>query len=206
MLKSLDTIAEKLGDIIIKTNKTIQIKKPNIALVIQYSEPQKLKVIAQQNANVSIGVSIVSSDNSGYQYIDKDDRRNGSDHLVLATSVVPSEVFANKSQAIFSYLFGDDTLFQENHFKSDTLETDVDLQSRLISKVLAITVGKTKIENLSYPIQLKFKKINDKDIAVKEGYEEENVCSFWKIDKRKIYKFSIVKIYSLTVQATLACG
>ena len=181
MLRNLDELASKLGDVIVKTNNTIQIRQPNIAVSVKYSKPERLRIIAEQNSNKSIGVSIVSWD--GFQNHGHPEQTNDTGNEMLANSSIPKEVFGNKSQVVFTILFKEDTLFQVKD-SNDMVEKN----SNLLSKVLAITVRNSTVEDLSQPIKLKFKKTINEIDGAKTEKEKERIsnCSFWKTDERKI--------------------
>ena len=159
ILYYLDVIAEKLGEIAFATNKTIaiEIKKPNVALAVKYSQPANFNVVGTETTNGNLTL--------GFKDID-----NGT---VLASAKIPADTFKNKSQIVYSFLFRNDLLFQTGKRENkNQIENN-----KLSSKILAVSVGKEKIENLTSPIQLNFKKT--KRISLKDSEVVDNLCTFW---------------------------
>ena len=194
ILKSLDEMAVKLGDIARKTNKSFQIEKPNIALVVKYSEPVNLDVLALENSNKSLTIDILPTDNEEKpDGTSRDNKRNETvNEIFFATSKVPEEAFKNESLVIYSYIFREDTFFQDEQ-KLEALENNETPQSSILSAVLAVTVGKEKIENLATPIVLKFKKLKKpNDPQINENEFARNLCVFWNPNAGEIKFYQIL--------------
>ena len=158
ILKIIDDMAEKLGDIAAAANRTISIetKKPNVALTVKYSQPVDFDVVGIQSTNGNLSLSFNDTYNEA----------------VLASAKIPAETFKNKNQIVRSFLFRNDILFQSKNYQNkDQIENN-----KLSSKILAVSVGKEKIQNLASPIQLNFK---IEKISPKELQTIENICSFW---------------------------
>ena len=161
ILKSLDDMAEKLGDISAAANRTIpiEIQKPNVALAVKYSQIVDFNVVGIQTENEILSLGFKETDNG----------------TVLASAKIPADTFKNKSQIVYSFLFRNDLLFQTGEHKNKNQnQTEND---KLSSKILAVSVGKEKIENLASPIQLNFKKT--KRISLKDSEVVDNLCTFW---------------------------
>ena len=160
ILNHLDVIAVKLGEIAAATNQTISIEiiEPNIALAVKYTEPVNLNVIGVETSTGNLSLA--------YK-----DMGNGT---VLASAEIPEETFKNKSQIVYSFLFRNDMLFQTGE-QLAALEAGDKLPIQVSSQVLAISVGKEKVENLTSPVLFVFKKIT----FPKESKTFENLCSFW---------------------------
>ena len=103
------------------------------------------------------------------------DTDNGT---VLASAKIPQDTFKNKSQVVYSFLFRNDLLFQT-----------AKVQSQLSSKILAVSIGKEKIENLTNPILLTFKKTEK--ISQKEQQTVDGLCFFWDSIVCKYWLFSV---------------
>jgi len=163
ILKSLDEMAMKLGDIAFKTNKTIRIEQPNIGLAVKYSKPENLDILAVENIKRNLGVNIFPITNK--ENLDGISRNNNLrvDDVYVA-SKVPEEAFKNKSLVIYSYLFRDDTFFHDKQ-QLKSLKKDETPRSSISSAVLAVTVGIEKVGNLTTPIVFKFKKLRTKTFA-----------------------------------------
>ena len=159
-------MAEKLGEIAVAANKTIAIEteKPNIALTVKYSKPVDFKIVGAEtkNGNLSLG------------------NQNINEESILASANIPGDTFKNKSQIVHSFLFRNDALFQ-----TENLQKNGQKENQLSSNILAVSVGKEKIENLTSPIQLNFKK---KRIYQKESQTVDNVCTFWDPTVCKFFK------------------
>ena len=179
ILHYLDILAERIGEIAAKlnVNKTIKIvfEEQNIALVVLYSKPRSLRVIGGATRNQSMTLDIFTSH--------RNPLTSFMDIKTLATARIPKEAFRNKSQVVYSLLFNNDTLFQtENQIKA--LQLGQPILSPLSSKILAVTVGKEKIVNLSDPIRLIFKK-TDFGIAKDDRKMYNYTCVFWDTQKGK---------------------
>ena len=169
ILHYLDIIAQNLGEVAFATNKTIaiEIKKPNVALAVKYSQPVNLNVFGIQTENGNLSLGFKGTDNG----------------TVLASAKIPADTFKNKSQIVYSFLFRNDLLFQTGKRKNKNQnQTEND---KLSSKILAVSVGKEKIENLASPIQLNFKKT--KRISLNDSEIVDNLCTFWDPTIRKIF-------------------
>jgi len=186
ILKSLDEMAMKLGDIAFKTNKTIRIEQPNIGLAVKYSKPENLDILAVENIKRNLGVNIFPITNK--ENLDGISRNNNLriDDVYVA-SKVPEEAFKNKSLVIYSYLFRDDTFFHDKQ-QLKSLKKDETPRSSISSAVLAVTVGIEKVGNLTTPIVFKFKKLRTKDgQQINEGEVINNLCTFWNPDVGELY-------------------
>ncbi|XP_066920828.1 adhesion G-protein coupled receptor G7-like [Clytia hemisphaerica] len=171
ILHFLDILAQRIGEIAAKLNfnKTIKMifKEQNIALVVLYSKPRQLEVIGGATSSQTMNLDIFSSHR----------KILGSliNNKTLATAKIPKEAFKNKSRIVYALLFNNDALFQTEN-QTIAVQSGQPILSPISSKILAVTVGKEKVVNLSNPILLKFKKM---DIGVTK-------------DERKIYKYSCV--------------
>ena len=136
-------------------------------MAIKYSNPVNLSVIGAQsiNGNLSLGFQTIINE------------------TVLASAKVPAETFKNKSQIVYSFLFRNDILFQTGK-QLKALDTGALFTSSLSSKVLAVSVGKEKIENLTLPVLFTFKKIEK--IPPKETQIVDDICTFWDPEIRKL--------------------
>jgi len=204
-LKSLNAIAVKLGDIATKTNQTFRIEQPNIALAVKYSEPNNLDIVAVENVNKSLGVDIFTKDRN--QIVDPNvdvdpnsqiqtARKNNSRTInnIYISSKVPEIAFKNNSLVVYSYIFRDDTLFQDEQ-QLLSLKNGRTPRSSISSAVLDVTIGMEKIENLTTPIEFKFKKIrsNDRQHTSKEKFSN-NLCTFWNPNAGE-YNLCVLNIF-----------
>uniref|UniRef100_A0A7M5V0Y8 Uncharacterized protein n=3 Tax=Clytia hemisphaerica TaxID=252671 RepID=A0A7M5V0Y8_9CNID len=179
ILKSLDVIAENLGQIaaFFNINGTIQIKfeNPYVALAVTYTEPKPLKIFGGFDSDRSISVNIAAREDKPTYY-------NNKTLEILASSHIPKEAFRNKSQIVYSFLFQDDTLFLTGK-QIKALDAGQPIVSPLSSQILAVTIGKDKLENLSIPILLKFEKIHQPVIGTEENSFFNNTCTFWEVQQ-----------------------
>ena len=166
----------------------------NVALAVKYSHPVDFSVVGAENKNGNLSLSFQSIANE----------------TILASARVPVEAFKNKSQIVYSFLFRNDILFQTGK-QLKALDTGAPLSSSLSSKVLAVSVGKEKIENLTSPVIFTF--IKNKNISPKVTQIGENICTFWDPNIRKFTldkhfatfrNFGILYIYINTVTSFLA--
>ena len=162
ILQYLDVIAERLGEISAKTNQTISIEivEHNVALAVKYSHPVNLSVVGAQTKNGDLSLSFQSIAND----------------TVFASARIPAETFMDKSQIVYSFMFRNDNLFQTGK-QLTALNTDAPLIRQVSSKVLAVSVGRRRIENLTSPVMFTFKK--NENIPS----NADNICTFW--DPRK---------------------
>ena len=158
ILKYLDVLAKRLGKIAEATNQTISIEivELNVALAVKNSHPVNLSVVGAQTENGDLSLSFQSIAND----------------TVFASAKIPAEAFKNKSQIVYSFLFRNDNLFQTEK-QLTALDTDAPLISQVSSKVLAVSVGSRKIENLTSPVMLTFKKSEN------IPSNADNICTFW---------------------------
>ena len=165
ILNHLDVIAMKLGEIAAATDQTILIEiiEPNVALAVKYTEPVTLNIVGVET----------SSGNMSLAYADM---QNGT---VLASANIPEETFKNKSQIVYSFLFRNDMLFQTGK-QLAVLEACDKLPIQVSSQVLAISVGKGKVENLTSPVSFVFKKNKFQN----KSKTFDNVCTFWDPNTR----------------------
>ena len=147
-------MAEKLGEIAVATNKTIAIEtgKPNVALTVKYSKPVDFFILGVEtkNGNLNLG------------------NQSTKDEDFLASVKIPAETFKNRSQIVRTFLFRNDTLFQTENFQKES-------QNKLSSNILAVSIGKEKIENLTSPVQLNFTKSQ----KLAPSQTDDNICTFW---------------------------
>ena len=179
ILQYLDIIAEKLGEIAISTNKTIaiEIEKPNVALAVKYSRPTDLNVIGAQTENGNLSINFKDTENG----------------TVVASAKIPQDTFKNKSQIVYSFLFRNDILFQTEK-QLVALQKGDQLNDQLSSKILAVSVGKEKIENLTSRVLFIFKKTVK--ISSKKSQTVKNICTFWNPNMRKFWLYKFVKKYA----------
>ena len=160
ILNYLDVIAEKLGEIAAATNqtKTIEIIELNVALAVKYTKPVNLNVVGVETSTGNLSLA--------YTHLG-----NGT---VLASAEIPEETFKNKSQIVYSFLFRNDMLFQTGKQLS-ALEAGDKLPIQVSSQVLAVSVGKGKVANLTSQVLFVFKK----KIFPKDSKKFDNLCTFW---------------------------
>ena len=89
---------------------------------------------------------------------------------MLVSAKIPAQTFKNTSQIVYSFLFRNDILFQTGK--------QLPITSVISSKVLAVTVGKEKLENLTLPVVLMFKK-SKKILKDRQVRKVEHTCTFW---------------------------
>lgn len=163
----LDVLAERLGEIAAATNQTIsiEIKNPNVALTVKFSQPTNLLIIGSQTENGNLNLDFCKVFNK----------------TVLASAIVPVDTFKNQSKIVYSLLFRDDIFFQSEKQLSKVIDNNTCLSSNVVSKVLAVTVGISRIENLTSPVIFTFKKTEK--IHSNERQIVENTCTFWDLRK-----------------------
>ena len=160
ILQYLDVIAERFGEIIFDTKKiTFKIESPDLAFAVRKSQPVDLYLVGSQTKTGRLRIGFKDMENGTF----------------LASAKIPQYTFKNKSQIVYSFLFRNDLLFQTGK-----------VQIQLSSKILAVSVGKEKIENLTSLVQLTFKK--DVTISDNESSIFENVCTFWDSEMCKFTK------------------
>ena len=169
ILNYLDIIAQRLGKMAAATNQTISIEiiEPNVALAVMYSKPVNFNVVGAETSTGNLSLGFQDTDNA----------------TVLASAKIPKETFQNKSQIVYTFLFRNDILFQTGRQLEEAFEAGKLLQSLISSKILAISVGKEKVENLTFPVLFVFKKT--KKNFPKESQIVDNLCTFWDPNKRK---------------------
>ena len=161
ILKYLDVIAQKLGEIVMSNEKIISITivEQNVALAVMYSQPVDLKVFGAETNAGSLSLGFQQADNV----------------TEVASAKIPKESFKNMSRIVYSFLFRNDILFRTGR-QLNAFETG----SLISSKVLAVSVGKEKVENLTSPVSFVFKKNKFQN----KSKTFDNVCTFWDPNTR----------------------
>ena len=218
LLESLDAIAVRLGDIATKTNRTIRIEQPNIALTVKYSQPENLELLGAENENNNVGVLMFSKDEEnamrteleiqsktkdGFDAKSHFEKHNETINKVYVSSKVPKGVFKNMSQVVYSFFFRDDTFFQDKR-QLLSLGNDETPRSSISSAVLAVTVGTEKIENLTTPVAFKFTKLTRDEQQIEEDEIANDICTFWNPNVGKDFDFDFMIIHFYISNSAIA--
>ena len=126
ILNYLDVIAETWqGCSFNQQHQCYWNRKRNVTLIVKYSRPVDLNVFGAQTKNGNLNLAFKDTENG----------------TMLASAKIPADTFKNESRIVYCFLFRNDLLFQIGK-----------VQSKLSSKIFAVSVGKEKIENLTSPI------------------------------------------------------
>lgn len=101
---------------------------------------------------------------------------------------LPKEVFKNEEEILFSYYFKEPSFFQSETELLKILGRATEVELYVQSNVLSATIGTKKIENLTTPIVMTFKKTRLQNLT------GNNSCYFWDFSKGKnvLYTFFLV--------------
>lgn len=174
ILKSLEKFTKRLGEYVRETKTPISISKENVALSVSYLEPSYVEIVAEQVLNtdqqqqqetLKINMTITTKTTT----IDDQNIRRPP---VLSASKIPPEAFNKTSKVVQSFFFRYDTLFQGGSAASEASTPPM-----VESNVLDVKIGNEKIENLTQPIKLMFRKV--KTFDVNETVAPRSLCTFW---------------------------
>ena len=103
---------------------------------------------------------------------------------------LPKELFKNEEQILFSYYFKEPSFFQPEKELLKILGRATEIEQYVQSNVLSATIGMKRIENLTTPIVMTFKKTRPQNLA------GNNSCYFWDFSKSK----NVLCIYFLVTK------
>ena len=167
LLKSLDTMAITVGNIVKKTNNSISVNQDNIALTVVYAPRRNLTIYSE-----------ISSKNK-VQIIISDEVKPPHTKIYSWMMSVPDTTFSSDSELVYSYFFKTSVLFlNENQLNPN--RGKIESPSRYVqSTVLSASFESGTKCNLSKPIRMTFEKSYHTDI------KGNNTCQFWQFRKGK---------------------
>uniref|UniRef100_A0A7M5X0H9 Uncharacterized protein n=2 Tax=Clytia hemisphaerica TaxID=252671 RepID=A0A7M5X0H9_9CNID len=156
LVKNLEKLTSAIGKVVEETKEPFSVTGENTALIVNFEPPKALTLIARDltssdNQN-EINIAIMNSTTSP-------PKKRPS----LVRAEIPAEAFGNKSQAVSSLIFRENTLLQETNNTNP-----------VISSVLSISVGDQPVSNLTTPLILRFQRTTPN-----ETLDGTDLCSFW---------------------------
>ena len=166
-LKNLDTMAITIGNIVKKTNRSISVKRENIALTVVYTARKNFTIYSENWGKNK--VQIVISDEV---------KLPGT--KIYSGMSIPDTTFSSSSELVYSYFYKTSVLFLSKKLLNPN-RTKIESPSRYVqSTVLSASFESGAKWNLSKPISMKFEKSYHTDI------KGNNTCQFWQFRKGKI--------------------
>ena len=167
LLKNLDTMAITTGNIVKKQNKSISLKRDNIALTVVYTTRNNFTIYSENSAGNKVQIVI-------------SDEVQPPRTKIYSWMSVPDTTFSSSSELVYSYFFKTSVLFlNEKQLNPD--HGKIESPSRYVqSTVLSASFESGAKWNLRKPIRLKFEK------SYHTGIKGNNTCQYWQFRKSKI--------------------
>ena len=166
LLNSLNKMALNIGNVVKKTNKSISVKRDNIALTVVYTPRKNFTIYTKniENNNVEVVIS---------------DEAKTPHSKTYSWMSVPETTFSNSSELVYSYFFKTNLLFL-NKKQLKPQRGKIEPSSIFVqSTILSVSFESGTKWNLSKPIRMKFEK------NYHTGIKGNNTCQFWQFKKGK---------------------
>ena len=153
----------KFAEIYSKVNEgPLSISKKNIAFHVEKVEKGPIVVIAQQLSNISVQIR--------FNNVTDLHKTDGT----YAAIQIPSDVFCNESEVLYSYFFRNDSFFLSEKYLLNLVGKNVSNKQIVQSAIISVSLYNKNITNLSYPVIFTFKKIQSLEFAGTSS------CHYWE--------------------------